>query len=1589
MPGNELEDGIHHLYELDNSSRSQHLSEVIGGNWPVLDYNQWVGKPAQIGSLPNFSLKNYSLQQLDSAKVHVSEPFKEHYTQLTLRPEYTRSFSLNNPLNANERLLGFQNFHSKQNQPAILGESTCYDQQILTSKGFPIIRSQPDNECADSPTLTTNSERSEITEASNDINFLRGHQQFARDQELSAPQNHSMQQPGFNDMQLLQQHMMFKQLQEYQRQQQLQNIGDLRQQNSLNQFSTISRQATGNQFSPLINGTPVHDASEMYRNLMQRGASPAPQGIPNKVIFSQEQGQALRSMGRTPQQLDVSLYGTPISSTRGMMSQYPHLQGLPHDSANFLAKASGQAQKSMMQSSGFGNSYIGDQPAVPDLVGLSQGVLVSKQELQMKNNFGQVSVQGLNSGAYPGSLQEGNTPQVATTAKEYSGRNEQAGWPAIQQAKQLSYSQGLVPLDPMEAKILYNMDDNIWDALGSCPDTSAGGLSSTLEHPDSSYAFPSIQSGTWSALMQSAVAEASSSDTGLQEEWSGLTFQNTEHSTDNQISNFVDSEKQPAGCFENNLQSALSFNSKPFPIITEASMSSGFPGFQQSGIQLSVEQRKNICQDGSREPIENYNSQHKSSVEGGHKVQTIIPPDNAWSRQMFEQTQSAAQHQKGSSSDISLDNRGSKNISKTRQQMNSGPDVCDDSFEGASERHEMQQNYQQRENSNDCSRSSSSHEQGHVEQFKIFGNLTPTSVDKAPLPDFQGKEVPFIGDHGSNASIAIRRSALPGDLNVTYQTSEHMLELLDKVDQSKDGSSIKQSVTTNSNQLAEVPGADLRDTSVAQLYAQTSASQGFNLRLAPPSQKFTSNSSFVPQGFPQSINNVNSRQVNPESGERNQAWLTPSSFQTSPPSHDLAQRAHWDNKTSTVGQTSFSPYMNMQGNSVVPSSPTISLTRSQLLMHPIPNVPVTSQSSLAALPGATTGFPPFNQAALQVTSQQMHHNAESQKSPVSDTSPKSQPLNMLGLSQQGENSTRSYNVWRNVPTQRQPFGIDPTNTISTSQAPHGSYYQNSIKDGYKSSEAGTSSTLQGFVQREEHLGKEMLQQQISSKALDTRQLDGASQGQEPILDSLQQEQDHNQARDSSNMAQAFSGTNRDFFSHSHNGRQNYSLLHQMQAMNNDRDGALDVQRSTDFGGQQLHDNISGFRSSIDGRSNSTSVPNSFPPGDGQMVSLQAEAREGLTAKASSQTALQSRPSQEMARFDYNGSHAQSSSSNMLSTHTEHGHVNLQMAHSWFKQYGALRNGQIASTFDARLASAAALQLSSQGNHSPDLHLDTPLERVDVGQGGRIWPSTAAALVASQQLSSQYVLPSEVANQAAFMRPNKRKIMTFDLLPWHKEVSQDSIRLQNISVAEQDWAQATNRLTEKVEDGAEIIQNLQPMHRSKRRLILTTQLMQQLFRPAVAPYSILSADSASNYGTILYFISRLSLGDTCSLANRMRNDLKLVSNRNMNSEKLKIPEKIGDEQFVGIVEEFIDRTQKMDNAFQRLDKSASVVDIRAEFQELERFSVINRFAKFHVRGQLNASGTASPSSAPKPIPQRHVMAFPMPCYLPEGVQCLSL
>ncbi|KAG2316389.1 hypothetical protein Bca4012_067275 [Brassica carinata] len=198
------------------------------------------------------------------------------------------------------------------------------------------------------------------------------------------------------------------------------------------------------------------------------------------------------------------------------------------------------------------------------------------------------------------------------------------------------------------------------------------------------------------------------------------------------------------------------------------------------------------------------------------------------------------------------------------------------------------------------------------------------------------------------------------------------------------------------------------------------------------------------------------------------------------------------------------------------------------------------------------------------------------------------------------------------------------------------------------------------------------------------------------------------------------------------------------------------------------------------------------------------------------------------------------------------------------------------------------------------------------------------------------------------RPRKRKDSTFLQSSWHKVYLQASELCHNISVSEQVWALATNTLCEKMDPN----EALSP---SKKRLVLSTTLMQQLLQPA--PTFVF------NYEIMLYFESRINLADACSLTCHSGFD------KSTNDQE---------RGYSALVKAFMEKLQNLESDFQSLERTTSILDIILEIQDIERFSVINRLAKFHSRAK----------TITRSVPQRYV-ELRKPGMLPEPGQCLPL
>ncbi|KAL4184283.1 hypothetical protein AMTRI_Chr10g224800 [Amborella trichopoda] len=623
MPGNEVADKVHNFFEQDNLAPQQ--SSVGSGNWSTINNNVWLSNQRHNGPTHYSHQKMYGIQSSETGKDSQAVdarnmPFGANLTELSLRSEIAKN-QRNPQLSLNGFVHGPQGFQNSLNQVEFLGADLVSNQQNMALRNLAILESQQGQASEhSSDSHGRNSERFEAVEAPVNFDFFGSQQVLMRSQQPGIPQPRMNQQPSYPDMQLLKQQFFYKQLQELERQRQLHELDvDARQQNLRNQMPFMARQGGGDQLPPMVSGAPIQEASgylwpsEVVPQMMGehkvpnssqmvmlggnmnwvRGVSPAMQGFPNGPMPSHDQSHGLRTMGFIPSQTDQSPYGV----SGRILNPYSNFQGVSQDSPNVLNKmGETQVEKSVLQPNTF-NTFQGDDCAPYSDQVCIEDSMASKQNFHGKHLFSQgnpLSLDGSNSGINVGHVQQAGSQQKSLQMHDFGVRQE---------AVHVGPSQGLVALDSTEEKILYSGDDGIWDGeqgTQSLPSSFsrgnslvAGGFVHGNQSEDYMNVFPSVQNGSWSALMQSAVAEASSSDTGLQDELSGLSFQKNELSVGN-TRQLNDGGKQQVNWVD---PSASSLTSRPFPLFDDANMSPGGDlsghAFEQAGPNFRQRQRGN------------------------------------------------------------------------------------------------------------------------------------------------------------------------------------------------------------------------------------------------------------------------------------------------------------------------------------------------------------------------------------------------------------------------------------------------------------------------------------------------------------------------------------------------------------------------------------------------------------------------------------------------------------------------------------------------------------------------------------------------------------------------------------------------------------------------------------------------------------------------------------------------------------------------------------------------------------------------------------------------------------------------------------
>ncbi|OWM90380.1 hypothetical protein CDL15_Pgr014682 [Punica granatum] len=1665
MPGNGVGDRVHNSFDQENLSQGQHHFKAVDKNWPGLSNNIWVGSQTQNGFPLISNLKNYSVPQSANIESGHGIPSYQAVNGLnSAQPNLRSEVAGSQFQNQQTALNGFMQGHAaaRQYEANFLGMDVDSYQNNVTSKGLSILESHhgngPDFQKKDFGRFPN-------VQPPVSVNAFGGQEQMGG-QHPALLQSLQRQQSGIGDMQLLQQQMILRQLQDTQRQQ-LQQQGIWQQNAPINLLSTLANQSAANHSPALLNGIPVHDSSnkswpELFANnpnRQQLSSSAVMQGSSSGFELSSEQNQALRTMGLVHQQCDQSLYGVPVPVSRDNLSQTSQIQS---------ENPAGE------QISSFGNAFSRNQHAAPSDHDTKDGPLVSRQ-------VGSAAAYNSTGGFESSNLRQVLSSQRNVSVQEFPGKRELTGLSATAQEK----SQNVATLDPAEEKILFGSDDNLWEAFGGEMNVGLGGLNMS-EGSGSFGGIPSLQSGSWSALMQSALAETSSVETGQQEEWSGLSFRSTEPPTGHQQpSTFNSGGKQERQAIwdESNMRANSGFVGAPSHQLehkasherSENFRSDSSPRYMQDFSEgnkrlepsmLSKSSTDGIRVGGKVDNSSNADKRQYSSgtwthqqsmssfdaraqlddrANGWNRIDSRVPSEGATlkthssdmglqpsqsgshNRQAHEIHGSTAGrtdsfhglggtmlHRQDSSSNAAVNSSNSRGFQESTQWLQNNQSFnlwrqVDSSANSRGKGHHSdkgskmlespgngdvheRQNSNKRENSsgsfpsnvsrhaspglvqeNACTDGSYSHSlHGSKEnssgravqrpagfpkfQYHPMGDLD-VDVDSSrgakggasPQVSIQQVFNKFSPVGGSGGSHSTNRSAQP---------SQNMLELLHKLDQSKEREAASHFSSSDRNDAHE---AETSDGSVGQLQRnQSPVSQGFGLQLGPPSQRLQNpDRAFISQSSSQTP----SSRISSGRSEVGHMPLasTPSNRSLSSwketyegeNTNHISGASEQINDKSSMGFISGFPFSRshlqnqrdagraLPGQSINPALHRLA-SHSKVIENSSEGI-LPSQSALPSVPENSVNTSRGSNASIAEGAQtgiRAHTGHLPQHSLESEAASMSRPSLVPSVPQQ---SVFSGGLSTTL----------PGSTVSGLLKPPVPANDNDVQKGVGG--VAELSASVSFKPPESSRTAEAAQSTLQGKVSSVNHVSDAS-----LTHTVQNSIPH----------------------------QNYSLLHQMQAMKNaevdpsDRnskrfmgpESGIDSQTAP-LGGNQL----SHVHSAAAG--DASTLHPSLPGGETKTFNLSGKQGDNWDAS----------PASLHLDAIRNSGISHSSSNYEAFLRREH-----SQAPTWVGQPGTLRNGQVLQVLDAQRMAAIKHMEQAQLVQKPadSLRVHEPANQFQADSDasppvttGYRWLPTSAR---TENISSQQSVPPEVTDQNLLRKQKKRKIPAPEVQAWHKEVM-TSARLHSASTTEIEWARAANRLVQKMEDETETNEDGLPSLRPRKRLILTTQLMQQLLRPPPAPF--LAGDARSHYENVTYCVSKLALGDACQAIHYSSHDPSMPnSSEKVLQEKPKVSKKSDNEDIAKAMEDLLGRTKKFENELLRLDQRSSMVDLRVELQDIERFSIINRFAKFHGRSQSDGSG--APSSDPmayasRPVPQRYVIALPMPRNPPDRVQCLSL
>ncbi|KAG2310033.1 hypothetical protein Bca52824_021590 [Brassica carinata] len=306
-----------------------------------------------------------------------------------------------------------------------------------------------------------------------------------------------------------------------------------------------------------------------------------------------------------------------------------------------------------------------------------------------------------------------------------------------------------------------------------------------------------------------------------------------------------------------------------------------------------------------------------------------------------------------------------------------------------------------------------------------------------------------------------------------------------------------------------------------------------------------------------------------------------------------------------------------------------------------------------------------------------------------------------------------------------------------------------------------------------------------------------------------------------------------------------------------------------------------------------------------------------------------------------------------------------MAPSWYSQYGTFKNGLVQPVNDTgrftplNIGEKSSSAGSSAADGSHDVH--SPKQMPGSAPGAEIPSSESLLYGATDKL-------------VKVDKPKKRKTATSGLLSWNKQVMHGSQRLKTLSEAEVDLAKQLIDLLKRLPERTKT-EKISAQYISKaaedfiiRTLKLETDFAGQEKGTAIADLRV-EAEDLEKFAVINRFA---------------RFHPSLSSSMDRTVSPVRLPErtkteKISAQYISKAAEDFIIRTLKLETDFAGQEKGTAIADLRVEAEDLEKFAVINRFARFHPSLSSSMDRTVSPVRLNS---QRYVTIAPMPRNIPD-------